>query len=144
MGKMLDFAVHGLHRNAEEFLTLFVATGTAALIESGDIRYVAGMSGTELAYVVMDRSGIEYERIRPRYTTGTSVEFYIGSALAAAQNETGVPFEELLKVLDVSETATQFSASKQALLNDLPWNIPELELTDATIIGTIHVSYTYE
>ena len=127
MGRMLDFAVHGLHRNAEEFLTLFVATGTAALIECGDIRYVAGMSGTELAYVVMDRSGIEYDRIRPRYTTGTSVEQYIGSALAAAQNETGVPFGDLLKVLDVQEAAAEFGAGKQALLNDLPWNIGEAE-----------------
>ena len=103
LGNMLDFAVYSLHRNASEFFDLFIASGAASLFEEGDIRILAGISGAELAFEVMDRSGLAYERVRPRFTTQTSKEMICGKVLALTQWQNACPFAALISVVSVAE-----------------------------------------
>ena len=133
IGRMLDFAVHSLHMKADEFMDLFIASGTAALFERGDIRITCGMSGIELAYEVLERSGIETERIRTRYTTGESSEYWCGAAICIAQQISGVSFSTIMDQCSVSGMIAEFDDKKKELLSSLPWNIDESSRRSAVL-----------
>ena len=76
LGRMLDFAVYDLKYDITEFFNLFIKSGVAKRFETGDFAVIVGMSGVELAYEVLEKSGVESERIRPNYTASRSEEFY--------------------------------------------------------------------
>lgn len=104
LGRMLDFAEHSLHIGADSMLSLFIASGVSSEFERGSIRIIAGMSGVELVYEVLDRSGIDYERRPQRHTISLSDEYHHGYDLARLQWEKGISFECLLYDEDLSQT----------------------------------------
>ena len=53
--QMTHYVIHDLKMEYDPFFRLFVQSGVAAQFEKGNPRYVAGMSGTELADEVMRR-----------------------------------------------------------------------------------------
>ena len=53
--QMTHYVIHDLKMGYDPFFRLFVQSGVAAQFEKGNPRYVAGMSGTELADEVMRR-----------------------------------------------------------------------------------------
>lgn len=67
LGRMLDFAVYDLKYEIEDFWGLFLVSGIAKRFGEGDFQLLVGMSGVELAYKVLECSGIENERIKPMY-----------------------------------------------------------------------------
>lgn len=108
LGNMLDYAVYSLHQNAPDFFDLFIASGISALFESGDIRTIVGMSGAELACRIMELSGVSFERVRPRFTTGKSKEFVCGAVMARLQWQTGKSFTEILSMTSPSEIISMY------------------------------------
>ena len=78
LGRMLDFAVYDLKYDIAEFFDLFIKSGVAERFEIGDFAVIVGMSGVELAYEVLEQSGVESERIKPNYTIDRSEEFWGG------------------------------------------------------------------
>ncbi|MFR3483825.1 MAG: XRE family transcriptional regulator, partial [Clostridia bacterium] len=88
LGRMLDFAVYDLKYDIAEFFHLFIKSGVAERFETGDFAVIVGMSGVELAYEVLEQSGVERERMKPNYTVNRSEEFWVGWALAYYQWET--------------------------------------------------------
>ena len=59
LGRMLDFAVYDLKYDITEFFDLFIKSGVAKRFETGDFTVIVGMSGVELAYEVLEQSGVE-------------------------------------------------------------------------------------
>lgn len=55
-GTMLDCAVHIAHCDLGVFYEMFLSSGVAAQIETGNPRYVSGLSGMELMCIVLSRS----------------------------------------------------------------------------------------
>lgn len=103
MGEMVDYAVNVCHMDIEEFWKLFLASGWADEFAKGSPKAVCGMSGTEMAYEVFDKSGIsdmefpiqiEYERSR---------EYWSGWILAYYQWLTGKKFQDIYKGLNMRE-----------------------------------------
>ena len=125
LGRMLDYSVYSLHYDAAAMIDLFIASGTAALFERGDIRTVTGMSGVELAYEVLERSGIAYERTQPRYTKGYSPEYWCGYALAHIQWETCAPFDQIMKSFSASGFISSYRNDRLSFLDALPLDISE-------------------
>ena len=82
LGRMLDFAVYDLKYDITEFFNLFIKSGVAERFETGDFAVIVGMSGVELAYEVLEQSGVESERIKPTYIASRSEEFWTGWALS--------------------------------------------------------------
>jgi len=145
LGRMLDFSVHSLHMNASQMTELFIASGKASLFERGDIRTILGSSGIELAYDVLERSGMPYERTAPRHTISLSPEYWCGYALARLQHELGISFAELLHLMSEQELISDFSSKKTALLQSLPWNASESEKSAALLeLGYSFVSDAIE
>ena len=65
LARMLDFAVYDMCYELQQFYHWFLMSGIAEQFGSGDYRFLAGMSGVELAYEVLDASQIAYERRKP-------------------------------------------------------------------------------
>ena len=131
VGKMLDHAVHSLHLNADSFFALFITSGLAKVFEQNDIRYIAGMSGIELSYEVLERCGVAYSRITPRHTAGLSKEYYAGYALALMQAETGLSYKVLTDAMPVSEMISIYENYHSNAVNELPWQMAGEERADS-------------
>lgn len=109
LGRMLDFAVYDLKYDIEDFFELFISSGTAERFENGDFRLIAGMSGVELAYEVLEKAGVSFQRIKPKYTVNRSEEYWTGWALAYYQWETGLRFEEIVRYVPIKDIQALYS-----------------------------------
>ena len=109
LGRMLDFAVYDLKYNLTEFFALFISSGVAERFGRGDFTLLVGKSGVELAYEVLERSGIDYERVKVNYTANRSEEYWTGWALAYYQWETALSFEEIVNVVPIAEICVMYS-----------------------------------
>ncbi|MBP3360955.1 MAG: XRE family transcriptional regulator [Clostridia bacterium] len=103
LARMLDFAVYDLKYNISDFFDMFLSSGLAARFEKGDFQIVAGKSGAELAYDVLEILGEDKRDIKPKYTANRSEEYWTGWALAYYQWETGLTFAEIVKYISISE-----------------------------------------
>lgn len=108
LGRMLDFAVYDLKYDITKFFEMFIKSGIAAQFELGDFTLLVGMSGVELAYRVLERSGI-YERIKPNYSVNRSEEFWTGWALAYYQWETSLGFAEIVRCVPIRDIVALYS-----------------------------------
>ena len=127
LGRMLDYSIYSLHYDIAAIIDLFIASGAAGLFERGDIRIIAGMSGIELAYEVLEKSGIVFERTQPRYTKGLSPEYWCGHAMAHMQWETGLSFEDIIQVFSPQAFISGYAANRISFLDGLPLNLTEEE-----------------
>ena len=105
---MLDFAVYDLHYDITIFFDLFISSGMAALFEHGDVNTLAGKSGVELAYEVIERSGLTVERVKPRYSLDRSEEYWTGWALAWYQWQTSMPFAMIVRFVPIREIQAMY------------------------------------
>ena len=103
LGRMLDFAVYDLKYDIAEFFDLFIKSGVAKRFESGDFAVIVGKSGVELAYEVLEQSGVKRERIKPNYTASRSEEFWTGWALAYYQWETSMSFAQIVRYVTIKD-----------------------------------------
>ena len=110
LARMLDFAVYDLSFNIDEFFDLFISSGVASLFEAGDINTIAGKSGAEIAYSVLEKSGISHKRIKPNYTYNRSPEYWTGWALAYYQWEKDLSFKTINKYISIREILFMYSA----------------------------------
>ncbi len=109
LGRMLDFAVYDLKYDLSAFFNLFLTSGIAGRFESGDYAVIAGMSGVELAYLILEKSGISFQRIAPNYTIDRSEEYWTGWALAYYQWETAMPFSEIVRYVPIKDIVALYS-----------------------------------
>ena len=105
LGRMLDFAVHDLGYGLEQFYGFFLTSGVADRFGTGDYTVLVGRSGVELAYDVLEQSGIQVVRVKPDYPVDRSVEYWTGWALAYFQWETGLTFHEINTYIPIRRVA---------------------------------------
>lgn len=104
LGRMLDFACCELGFGAGEFWKHFLGSGTADAFGAGEPRLVAGMSGVELAYEVLDRAGVKYRRLRsPACSAAESPERWAGKTVAHYQWLRGFTFAEIADLIPITE-----------------------------------------
>lgn len=109
LARMLDFAVYELNYDLEEFWNLFLTTGIASRFGEGDFSLLAGKSGIEISYEILDEAGLPYLHIEPCYTVNRSEEYWTGWALAYYQWETGLSFKEITRVIPIKEILALYS-----------------------------------
>lgn len=91
---MLDYGAHLSNGNITNFYHRFIVSGIAAQFERGNPRYLAGMSGCELAESVIANTGGVPKKIRYVPLERTP-EFWTGWSLAYLQWFTGYSFEQM-------------------------------------------------
>ena len=106
---MLDFAVHDLKYSIQEFFSLFIKSGVAERFGKGDYTILAGKSGVEVVYEVLEKMQIDAERTAPKYVVNRSEEYWTGWALAHYQWETALSFEEIEKFIPIHYVKALYS-----------------------------------
>ena len=109
LGRMLDFAVHDLKYSIQEFFSLFIKSGVAERFGKGDYTILAGKSGVEVAYEVLEKMQIDVEHAAPKYVVNRSEEYWTGWALAHYQWETALSFEEIEKFIPIHYVKALYS-----------------------------------
>ena len=97
LGDMFDYAVVDCDFNAEDFFSRFVVSGVAEAFERGNPKYVAGLSGPELASTVVLRTGgIRLDKPASE-NIDKSAEYWAGWSMAYYQWYTAGRFSALQK-----------------------------------------------
>ena len=116
LGSMLDFAVNILGTPLPRFFDLFIASGCAERFQHGEPDVIAGRSGVELAFDVLEAVGIKTYRSIPIASMGRSPEYWLGWALAYYQWFTNQSFEAINSRVPVS------------VLLDMYWPYHEMDI----------------
>lgn len=96
LGDMVEYAVCDLGFDPDEFFGWFISSGIASRFESGNPKYVTGMSGYELAEAVLRETNVSYEKKEPSYLDFKGREFWAGWILAYYQWITNQRFEDIV------------------------------------------------
>lgn len=109
LARMLDFAVYDLRYDIAEFFDMFIRSDVAKRFGRGESSVVAGKSGVELAYLVLEEMGEGAERIKPAYAAGRSEEYWAGHAIAYYQWKTALSFAEIIKYIPIKEIVALYT-----------------------------------
>lgn len=109
LARMLDFAVHELHYDIASFFDLFLVSTFDKRFEFGDCSVIAGMSGVELAFCVLEESGAIIKRFKPQYSIDRSEEYWTGWALAYYQWYTSIPFAQIVQCIPIKTIQSLYS-----------------------------------
>ncbi len=96
LGDMVDYAVCDLGYDGDTFFDWFLTSGVADGFGKGNPKYVAGMSGYELAHTVLDLVNVSHDRQPPSYPEDRSPEYWVGWILAYYQWLRGESFDYLI------------------------------------------------
>ena len=97
LGDMVDFAVCDLGYEPDKFFGWFISSNIASKFEKGNPKYVAGMSGYELAETVLHETNVFYTKQEPSYSIFKGREYWAGWVLAYYQWKTNKRFEDMVK-----------------------------------------------
>lgn len=103
LAKMLDFAVYDLHYELEQYYGLFLSSEISERFGEGDFTLLAGRSGIELTYEVLDSLGMKRQKVTPRYSVTRSEEYWTGWALAYYQWKSCLRFSEIERYIPITE-----------------------------------------
>jgi Predicted transcriptional regulators len=97
LGDMLDYAMNDCGYGGDEFMELFLFSGIAEEFGNGNPKYVAGLSGPELAQRVITATIRDRVTTPPSQAISKSPEYWTGWALAWYQWYSGKPFSSLFR-----------------------------------------------
>ncbi|MCD7745725.1 MAG: hypothetical protein LUI13_10670 [Lachnospiraceae bacterium] len=98
-----EHAVNDIGFELETFWGFFLASGLAKRFGEGDCAIIAGRSGVEIAYMVLESSGIQNHYIKSNYSLNRSREYWTGWALAWYQWKKGISFENITAKVSISD-----------------------------------------
>ena len=96
LGTMFDFAINSKGLDPDEFAGAFLRSGIADQIASGNPKYIAGKSGTELTMEIAWRSGISLSALESDSCTDRSEAYWAGWTLAGYQWSSQRSFRTIL------------------------------------------------
>jgi hypothetical protein len=97
LGEAFEYAVNNLKLCGQEFLDIFSRGHIGEAFSRGDIRYITGMSGIELANAVLKEYPITQECKNYELSIGYPPEYWCGWILAYYQWYSGETFFEICK-----------------------------------------------
>lgn len=103
LGEAFDYAANDCNIRLDEFADMFVAGGIAEQFGSGVPKYVSGLSGTELVWEVLERSGLKRELPEAGIAYDFSPEYWCGWVMAYYQWYTGRSFKNILQHISMTE-----------------------------------------
>ena len=95
LGDMFDYAVNDCGYGCEEFFAHFIVSGVAAAFEKGNPKYVAGLSGPELASEVVFRICQARPENASSECIDKSAEYWAGWSLAYYQWHSAQRFADI-------------------------------------------------
>lgn len=97
LGDMVEYAVCDLGYDPDEFWGWFIWSGIAEKIEKGNPKYIAGMSGYELAEEVLKATNVTCKPGEPVHRAYKGREYWAGWILAYYQWRSCRRFEDMVR-----------------------------------------------
>lgn len=119
LGNAMEYAVCGLGISGQEFLDSFATGGIGEAYSYGDVRYVSGMSGIELAQRVLQKSfgPSEIEHAPYELRIDYTPEYWIGWSLAYYQWYSGRTFSQLADAMSYDALENLYGVLHEADLS---------------------------
>lgn len=114
LGGAVEYATLFCEVPGQEFLDLFVMSGVAKEFGKGNITYLSGMSGIELARYVLERCGKTKGAVSELPYVDYPREYWIGWILAYYQWNTGRTFEAILKKISYEDLECLYGVLHEA------------------------------
>ena len=114
LGEAFDYAVNACGLSADDFLSLFIATGFAEKFGRGNPKMVAGLSGTELVMETLTKAGLEMSFPEPQTEYDLSPEYWCGWVLAYYQWKTCRTFRDIHESLSMKEVLKLYPTLHEA------------------------------
>lgn len=114
LGEMLDYAANACCMNAEEYWDLFIASGYAEQFGNGAPGVISGLSGTELVWEVIDRTGLKVELPKAQIEYDCSPEYWGGWIMAYYQWYTGQSFRDIQTYLSIRDVLKLYPVLHEA------------------------------
>lgn len=108
LGEAVEYAVLKCSIDPDSFMNMFATSGLSDLFGTGNPRYVAGLSGTELARSAIDQWYRGDRWPDPVRSDGYSPEYWAGWILALYQWRSGKDFESIQSVLPLSDLVLMY------------------------------------
>ena len=105
MGLVFDLAVNVLHYDINEFNEIFINSTIAKKIECGDSSVLAGKSGIEMLYDILDEHDDKYRDIQQEDIDiwSRSPQYWVGWILCYYQWYTAISFLEIYKTVTAKD-----------------------------------------
>jgi DNA-binding XRE family transcriptional regulator len=127
---MLDYAVNDCQIDGSQFLHMFVVSGFAKQFARGNPKVIAGMSGIELAALVIESATGEKITIEPSGTSNRTPEYWSGWALAHYQWYTGMSFPDILRFLPYVDIMQMYNTLHEADITKFYANADQIRARD--------------
>lgn len=109
LSQFFDYLINDCGMKADWVASIFLSSGYAEQFERGNPAILAGMSGIELARVVVEATYKKKKLPEPRYSEGLSPEYWAGWALAEYQWYSGKRFRDIFEHVKLSEIIPMYS-----------------------------------
>ena len=109
LSQFFDYAINDCNFESDWIAMMFVQSGYAEQFERGNPAILAGMSGVELAQLVINKIYKEKELPSPSFGSDKSPEYWAGWALAEYQWYTGRRFKDIFEYAPLSKSTQLFA-----------------------------------
>lgn len=114
LGGAVEYATLFCGLEGQEFLNLFIASGIAEEFGKGNVKYISGMSGIELARIIIEKCGKKVSNIKELPYVDYPPEYWIGWILAYYQWYTGKSFNAICKKLSYQALSDLYGVLHEA------------------------------
>ena len=123
---MLDYLVNDLDNSLETAWKYFLTSEMAFRFENGDCSVIAGKSGVEIAYAVLEEAGKKFPSVMSRYSYNRSQEYWTGWVLAYYQWDTGLAFSDIENAIPIQEIRMLYEPYHEMDIRQLTDRLNEL------------------
>lgn len=109
LSQFFDYAINDCKIKSDWIAMMFVQSGYAEQFERGNPAILAGMSGIELAQLVINKIYEEKLLPSPSFSNDKSPEYWAGWALAEYQWYTGRRFKDIFEYAPLSKIISMYS-----------------------------------
>lgn len=114
LGGAVEYATLFCNIDGQEFFNLFIISGIAEEFGRGNVKYISGLSGIELAITVLERCGKKASDITEIPYIDYPAEYWIGWILAYYQWYTGKAFSVICKKISYEKLEKLYGVLHEA------------------------------
>ena len=114
LGGAVEYAVLFCGIKGEEFLNFFNVSGIADEFGKGNVKYISGMSGIELAQLILDKCGMKFNSISELPNIGYPEEYWVGWILAYYQWYTDKSFLTICSRISYEDMSNLYGVLHEA------------------------------
>jgi len=114
LAEMIDYAINDCNIEGDMFMHMFVVSGIAKQFERGNLKYITGRSGIEIASEVIQKTKKGSNFVGVANREERTPEYWVGWALAQYQWYTAKSFEDILRYFPISDIVKLYPTLHEA------------------------------